>query len=225
MIPTTNTGGRPRKYRNNMPSMSRTGANSSIIKYSALGGSADTTANGNSANLRYFIGGNTSGIGIRPGITIVGNYDTCKFMPGTKVEWLPNLGSTTGGRVFACFVDNPERARNLFIAWFEWNGESDPATKQVKFEFYRSGIQGSGNVVSWPVWMSKTLALPSNTRRKRFDVDKTIGSGVSDPIEQLSRSMQQGFFYCVDASAANVNAGSFLYHDVVNVEGIGVAAT
>lgn len=225
MIPTTNTGVRRRKYKSLTPTMTRRSADTSVIRYSALGGSADTTANGNYANLRYYIGGNTSGTGSRPGHTIVGLYDTCRFLPGTHIEWVPNLGSNNPGRLWYCFTDNPERARNLFISWFNWNGESDPPTKQVLFDQYRNAVQSTANLASVPIWQPTKIQLPTGTRRKRFDVDKLADSGSTDPIEQLSRSMQQGFFWFVDGAGSGNNAGSMLFHDIVEVEGLGLVAT
>lgn len=198
---------------------------SSIVSYSALGGSLDTDPRGNSASSRLYIGGSGNTLG-SAGPSIVSKYDTCRFLPGSMIRWLPNQGSTTSGRIWCCFVDNPEKARNMEIALFNYiNGDGTlPAKDQLLFDIYRAQIQSNSSVLSFPVWQSHDIQVPQKVRRKRFDTN-ALASGDTDPIAVLNRCMQVGFFYISDGAPATTNIGSFQFFDKVDVEGMNSVVT
>lgn len=191
-----------RKRRNTAPSINSTG-DSSIIKYSALGTTALTDVTGQLASTRVYIPGNSNLLTLAIGPTIVANYSTGKFLPGTHIRWEPQVSFTTSGRVYCGFTDNPE-----FMELFQSTGS---VTSRVNL------IKGLGSMRSFPIWQETDIAFNTRMRRKMFDVNEIAGLATPDVLD---RCMQTGFFYAIDGAPASAAAGSFWYHDVVAVEGI-----
>lgn len=196
------TGG-VRKNRNRDPSMERNG-DSTLVKYSALGISITTDANGEATPRRIYAPGNINGLTSTVGAGVVSYYSTAKFLPGTKIRWEPSVSFTTSGRVYCGFTDNPE-VMNTILA------SPNPAT-------WKGYVQGLGNIVSFPVWQETEVPVPLKLRRKMFDSNLTYSAGTPS-VDELDRTAQTCFFVYV-TGPANTNVGSFWYHDRLQVEGL-----
>lgn len=191
-----------RRRRNTQPTMQPRSQDGSIVKYSALGTGTVTDANGRVAAFRYYSGGSTVGVRSLVGPTVCSNYSTFRFLPGSKSRWEPNVSFTTPGRVYCAFITNPEVMATYLAA--------ASALEQIAI------ILGQSNVQSFPVWQETEINVPMTMRRKRFDVNQTIG-GV---VDAMDRSVQTMFVYCVEGGPVSTNVGGFWYHDVVDVEGM-----
>lgn len=191
-----------RRKRNSQPKMQATSADSSIVKYHALGSGLVSDANGRIATQRYYCGGSTYNLRSTAGPYVVGVYSTFRFMPGSKVRWEPNVSFTTPGRVYCGFITNPE----VMSTYLGLTGVVD----QIQL------ILGLSSVQSFPVWQETEVQVPTVMRRKRFDCNE----GIVNNVDVLDRSVQTLFVYCVEGGPASTAVGSFWYHDVVDVEGI-----
>lgn len=191
-----------RRKRNSQPKMQATSADSSIVKYSALGSGLVSDANGRHATQRYYCGGSSSNIRSIAGPVVVAAYSTFRFMPGSKMRWEPNVSFTTPGRIYCGFITNPE----VMSTYLGLTSVVD----QIQL------ILGLSSVQSFPVWQETEVQVPTVMRRKRFDCNETIINNV----DVLDRSVQTLFVYCVEGGPASTAVGSFWYHDVVDVEGI-----
>ncbi len=149
---------------------------------------------------RPYIPGNSTSLVATVGPDLVSNYSSAKFLPGTKIKWEPSVSFNTTGRVFVGFTDNPEvAAAGLALA---------PAGMPV---FIRS----LGSVVSFPVWQETEINFPTKLRRKRFDCNITASG-----VDTFDRSLQTIMFVWVEGMPPSTTAGSFWYHDRVDVEGL-----
>jgi len=206
-----------RKRNNKMP-MSSSSGDQSIVKYTTLG--LNVATGGiipGTLDQRLYIPGNGAGLTLGAGPSLVSFYSTARFLPGTTITWEPSVSFTTSGRVVCGFTDNPEICaaidglRAAFIA----------AVSTVTFNNYLNAIKSLGTVRAWPVWQSTSVSFPTKLRRKRFDVN-TSAAATSDVLD---RSMQVGFFTVIEGVPLNTTLGSFMYHDVVDVEGVTGIAT
>lgn len=202
-----------RRRRNRQPTMSGSG-DSTVIKYSALGGTlVNNVAVGGTVHSRWYVPGLAAGLPQSAGPAIVGSYSTGKFLPGTRIKWEPSVSFTTSGRVLVGFTDNPE-----VISTFQGlidNYVSAPIP--ANFIPYLNAVRGLGSVVSFPVWQETMINFPTRLRRKRFDVNRTV---TADP-DIIDRSAQTAMFVVVDGvTESTVGLGSFWYHDIVDAEGV-----
>lgn len=191
-----------RRKRNSQPKMQATSADSSIVKYSALGSGLVSDINGRLATQRYYCGGSAFNLRSIAGPNVVGVYSTFRFMPGSKMRWEPNVSFTTPGRIYCGFITNPE----VMSTYLGLTNVVD----QIQM------ILGLSSVQSFPVWQETEVQVPTVMRRKRFDCNETIANNV----DVLDRSVQTLFVYCVEGGPASTAVGSFWYHDVVDVEGM-----
>lgn len=209
-----------RKRRNTQPGMTSTSSDSSIVKYSVLGLNMSTDgALGTSTYYRSYIPGNTNAVANGSGPSICSYYSTGKFIAGTRIRWEPSVSFTTSGRVYVGFTDNPEimvninAARNVYIA----------TPTLANYNAYANAVKSLGSVQSFPVWQETDIALPLDTRRKRFDINTAVDYGSADVLD---RSSQRVMYVAVDGGPATATLlGSFWYHDVVSVEGVTGVAT
>lgn len=176
------------------------------------------------ANFRMYIIGYNGGLlhANDPGITMCRHYSVGKFMPGTKIRWEPNVGSTAPGRLFYCWVDSPEKGFNIYTAYAQYLADPTPAHLNV----LRGLTTTVGNLNSFPIWMEKEIPFPTDTRRKKFAVDNGPDlSSASTAINTLDRVCQKFFFYFMNTAGAAepVSYGSMWFHDTVQLEGLNVA--
>lgn len=202
-----------RRKRNTQPGMTPTSSDSSIIRYSAMGLNLPADAQGNSAYYRSFIPGNTQAVANITGPSIASYYSTGRFMPGSTIRWEPSVSFTTPGRVYVGFTDNPEVMVAINTRYNTWFG----AKTQANYDLYANLIKGLGSLQSFPVWQETTISMPMDTRRKRFDVN---GSASFTAADELDRCAQRVMYAAIDGTTANVNTGSFWFHDVISVEGV-----
>lgn len=208
-----------RRKRNRAPTMSG-GGDTSVVKYSVLGGTIGTVASlGLSAANRIYIPGNSGELVNTSGPVIVSYYSTAKFLPGTRIRWEPSVSFTTSGRVIVGFTDNPEivaaikAAFDIFVA----------TPTAGNYNSYANLVRSLGSVISFPVWQETEIPFPTRLRRKRFDCNASASSTDSNVLD---RSMQTAMFVAFEgAPTTNQTLGGFHYHDVVDVEGITGVAT
>lgn len=206
-------GVRRRRVKN--PILSSSG-DDALIKYSATSIVYSTVGTtGSSVANRFYIPGYTGQIANSAGPGIVSAYSTGKFMPGTKIRWEPSVSFTTSGRVLVGFTDNPEIAsiiEGLYALFVSTGLAADYAA-------YANAVRGLGSTISFPVWQETDVPFPTRIRRKRFDINRSIGVGVTD---NLDRCMQTSMWAAFEGApnTAGIALGNFHYHDVVNVEGI-----
>nr|WRQ65891.1 structural protein [Tolivirales sp.] len=137
-------------------------------------------------------------------ITVVAaNYQEY-IVQSSSFHYVPNVGTTTSGKIWAAYFDNPEVIYRMLN-----NLTTDPYVL----------IKRASTVHCWPVWAEKTMVSPSNRRRRQFQIDKTppypydagkdysLSLGVAD----IDRSVQGSWFWFVEGAPAETNCG------VVNV--------
>lgn len=206
------------------PRVSNTSEQSSIIRYSAVTGSFGYD-DGFRLLGRTYVGGLTvlGGMGTEAninfagpvnsaGVRVAGCYSTYKFLPGSKVEWIPNVGFTTSGRIYIGFTDNPEVIGAMNFLAQEYMG----APETSKALAYGNAVKLLGNVKSYQVFERFTLPIPTRLRRKRFS-NNTAMDGLSSAVHD--KSTQLAMFAFVEG-VPNGSIGSFQYHDVLDVEGM-----
>lgn len=190
--------------RNTSASMTPVDSDSTIIKYSTNGAGLDLDTNGTAVRGRFYIGGYGSNLLNPLGSTVVKQYATCVFKPGTRIRWEPACSFNTSGRVVCAFTDNPE-------VMAVWAGLTDNTTK---LDF----IQSFGNTRTFPIWQETEIPFPTATRRKRFSTN--LIPVVAD-VNENERSTQVLFMYGISGGPASTNqVGRFWFHDVVHVEGL-----
>lgn len=150
---------------------------------------------------RDYIPGSAVGLSLGVGPGLVDKYSSAKFLPGTKVRWEPSVSFNTTGRVFVGFADNPEVVVGSVL---------------LTDAQFASFIRGLGNVVSFPVWQETEINFPTKLRRKRFDTNKTASSNV----DVFDRCNQTTMFVWIEGMPASTNAGTFWFHDRIDVEGL-----
>lgn len=194
-----------------MPMLSNSG-DKAIVRYSAMGSDLASGAAAGAQYIRTYIPGNTGGILNAAGPGLCQFYSTGKFMSGSTVSWQPSVSFTTSGRVICAFIDNPEvtvtvvARRDAFTA----------TPNAVTFAEYVGALKSMSSVRAFPVWQATTIPVPTQLRRKRFDINATVAPST----EVYDRSLQCAFFVAIEAGPVNTNFGSFHFHDVLDVEGI-----
>jgi len=205
------------KRRNKMPMLSGTG-DTAVLRYRAMGLDASSgTVVGAASAARYYVCGYPAGLSNTAGAILTSFYSSGKFCPGTSLMWEPSVSFTTSGRVICGFTDNPEVAvvitdlRTTFLA----------TPSAATFSPLLNAVKGLGSVQAFPVWQATSVNFPTRLRRKRFDVN----TAVANNVDTYDRSLQTAFFACVEGGPLSTNFGSFLYNDVIDVEGVTSTAT
>lgn len=208
-----------RRRRNTQPAMQRTGTDSSVIQYSALGAGVTSSAIGTAVYNRMYVPGNAVALNNGSGASIVSFYSSGKFNQGTKIRWEPSVSFTTSGRIYVGFTDNPEimaTLNGLYAAY-----QTTPTL--ANYNAYANQVKALGSVQSFPVWQETDVMMPLDTRRKRFDINSSIDFFSADVLD---RSCQRGMYAAFDGGpTATTTLGSFWFNDVVSVEGITGLAT
>lgn len=205
---------RSKRYKTG-PVTTPTGADGSIIKYRAVGATCIARL-GAGGIRRLFTPGFGNGLATSSGPIVVSCYSTGVFKPGTKISWEPSLSPTSGGRIFVGFTDNIEVMKTIIDLFDVYNA----APTLDNYSNYATGVKGLGNVVSHPAWMEFDTAVPLRLRRKMFDVQNTM---TVTNLESLDRSVQTAMFVAFEGLAGigdGAGIGSFVYQDVVSVEGL-----
>lgn len=202
-----------RRKRTSVPTMSGDNGNT-IIRYRVQGNTIGTDTNGLAVQARLFVGGDRVPLVSPIGPEIVSNFSTYRFMPGTTVQWEPSVSFSSSGRLFVGFVDNPEVTVALVNLLNTYIG----APTAGNYNQYADAVKALGSTISFPIWQETAIPFPTRMRRKRFDTNLTVAA--TDP-NVLDRCMQCCMFVAVEGTAPTVaRCGNFLFHDVVEVEGI-----
>lgn len=193
------------------PRMSTLNDNASVVRYRTM----SPTIEGNAYSLyaRFMVPGLSGALNsntVGPGI--VANYSTGVFKPGTRCQWLPSVSFNTTGRVYVGFTDNPEAAAAL-------NTLANSVVSSPTYGLYADAVKSLGNLITFPVWAETDISIPLKLRRKRFDVNANLGSATSDILD---RCMQTSMWVAFEgfASGGTTSLGTFLFDEVVDVEGI-----
>lgn len=189
-----------RRNRGVVPRM-QGGSDATTVSYNAAGSVLSSSATGEVRSARSYIVGNSNGLSSLIGPDICAQYSSGKFLPGTKVRWEPSVSFNTTGRIFVGFTDNPEVV---------------DATGGLTNAQIATFVRSLGNVISFPVWQETEIPFPTKLRRKRFDTNSTVVS----TVDVLDRCMQTFMFIWIEGMPASTTAGSFWYHDRVDVEGL-----
>lgn len=209
-----------RKRRNTAPQMNGN-ADSTVIRYKALGSTTIAYSTAGAADFRAYIPGFNARLAGTAGVDVVSFYATGVFRPGTMLKWEPTTSPTKGGRVFLGFTDNPEIIATIGGLWQTY-AQSGASGDYAPFA---NAVKGLGSVVSFPAWQEYEVAVPSKLRRKRFDTNRTIVLTDSNIID---RCCQVAMFMCADgydSLTAGQGVGGLWYHDVVDCEGLHSNAT
>lgn len=219
-----------RKSRHTPPKMATLNGDSSLVTYRVPGKMERAISSiGLSYGYRLYSGGNLAGLppssnySYLVGPNVVGNYSTCKFMPGTTIVWEPVVGSTFSGRVHYCFTQSPEVIYSLRV--MQQAVANNPTDPNIVARF-QDALATMGTANSFPVWMEKTINVPTNCRHKMFTVDGSLdaaGDNKNSLISAFDRSVQTGFFYFISVPPDQPELyplGTFIYHDKVLVEGL-----
>lgn len=202
-----------RKRRNSAPTSDGT-----RIKYNAMQKVLPNVSSGYTGEIRLYVPGLASPLAQTVGPELVSYYSTGKFLPGTSARWEPSVSFTTTGRVFVGFTDNPEVATTIASLL----GTAVSTGTAIAWGDYVAAVKGLGSVQSWPVWQETEVAVPSNLRRKMFDVNENLVVGP----DILDRSMQTLMCVAIEGLPTGVgNPGGFWFHDNVQVEGLHGALT
>ncbi len=207
-------GGR-RRRRNRAPTIKSSGLETSMLKYSALGATLTTDANGNSGGFRPYVGGNYLGTftATPTGVVIASSYNEFRFLPGTRARWEPSVGFTSSGRIYVAFCDNPEVNYQIYQAYQTYQG----APTGLNYNLYANNVKAMGSLLSFPVYKETDVQLPDKIRRREFDINVNIS--MTD-VNAINRSVQTIMWIAIDGCAANSGVGSFLYHDNLMVSGM-----
>lgn len=209
-----------RKRRNRQPTFTNNG-DSTVIKYKAIGENVEVYSGGLGAQSRWYVPGFNARLNSGAGPGIVAKYATGLFKPGTTIRWEPTISPTKGGRIFVAFTDNPEVMVSLYNAQVDFLTSPSGASYAV----YSNLVKSLANLTSTPAWMEYEWQVPLKARRKRFDCNE---SNFVNDINVMDRACQVAMFACVDGLSDVVDdevIGSFWFHDVVDVEGLGNVAT
>lgn len=182
------------------------GSDRTVLRYNCVSSAVTTDGAGEYQWDRTYVPGLGSGIANSAGVNVASFYATGVFRPGTTVKWVPYVGFQTSGRLLIAFTDNPEIMAQA-VGW----------TLSQKVAW----IRGSSNGVNMPLYEERTLAVPTNTRRKRFDVNQNI----TFAVDTLDRSAQVMMITAIVAGPGSTTVGQFEYHDVLDVEGLNTAST
>lgn len=207
-----------RRNRNRPPALEPTGHDSTVLRYSALGRNLATDLQGNEGYDRHYVAGNGTALINATGASVASFYSTAMFKPGTTIRWEPSVSFTTPGRVYVSFTDNPE----VMVAINALYSTYAAAKTQVNYNNYAAAVKGLGSVRSFPVWQETALTLPSNTRRKRFDVNL---NPAFNNVDVMDRSSQYTMYVAVDGASVSTTLGSFWFSDVLSLEGLTSIAT
>lgn len=202
--PTANSGVRPARNSRKIKVQNGVLSDESHISYSVLGNTLTSNGSGVQTDSRLYAPGNSqAGIpgAFAAGPNVASFFNVGLFLPGTQATWVPSVGSTTNGRIWCAWLDNPELME-------QWAGSL--LSDQINF------IKGQSSARSWPVWMEVTIPMPSSTRAKKFRTNVTVVTG-----EAYATSVQRYFIYCVEGAPASTSLGSFWYHDKLQLSGLG----
>lgn len=207
----THAGVRRNKLQPKMTSLNN---DSSIIRYRAIGATINSSTQGQSVTRRFYSPGLNAGdlVASAAGVDICKFYGTGKFLPGTTITWEPAVSFNTTGRCFLAFTDNPEVAVTLQNAWAAWVASPSGAT----YAAYADLVKAMGSCRSWPIWQETSFAVPTLLRRKMFDINASI---TTSP-DVYDRSIQVFAFMAFEGLPPLTTLGNFVYHDVVQVEGV-----
>lgn len=197
-----------RKRRNSAPTSDGT-----RIKYNAMQMTFAPVTSGYTGEIRPYVPGLTSPLAQTVGPELVSYYSTGKFLPGSSARWEPSVSFTTTGRVFVGFTDNPEVAYSISVLF----GNAIAAGTAAAWANYINAVKSLGSVQSWPVWQETEVTVPTNLRRKMFDVNETV-TGSPDVYD---RSMQTMMCIAIEGlPGGSGSPGGFWFHDHVQVEGL-----
>lgn len=189
-----------RRNRGSVPRMNG-GSDGTIVSYNTAGSVLTSNSTGDVRSSRSYVVGNPNGLATAIGPGICSSYASGKYLPGTKVRWEPSVSFNTTGRVFVGFVDNPEVVLG---------------TAALTGAQFGTFVRSLGNVISFPVWQETEIDFPTKLRRKRFDTN----ANVVETVDVLDRCMQTYMFVWIEGMPVSTAAGSFWYHDRVDVEGL-----
>lgn len=215
------TGSSTVRRRRNRGATSTTNGDRTMIKYSAIAENFNKQHDNGGVFGRVYIPGNKGGFpGTPVGPATVANYATGVFKPGTMLRWEPSISPTVGGRVFVGFTDNPETMVTLNYWYSTYLAATTTANQTAAWNEFVGIVKGLGTMVSFPAWHEWQCQLPTKLRKKRFDVNKSANG---NDVNELDRCAQIAVFACADGEALSSGSsyGSFWYHDVVEVEGLG----
>lgn len=197
-----------RRNRNKQPTMKPMNSDATCISYSSIGRSLTADVSGGGSLYRVYCPGSGTALAGSIGAEIVSCYSSAKFQPPTRARWEPSVGTTSTGRVYVGFTDNPE----VVATFAGFSSLSD----QLNF------VKGLGNLVSFPVWQETDIAVPMRLRRKLFDTNETV---VATDVNVLDRSMQVTMIVGLEGGSPSTTVGNMWFHDCVYVEGIQPATT
>lgn len=152
---------------------------------------------------RYYMDGKRNPLGDTVG-GVSSLYNTYKYLPGTVFHYVPSVGVTTPGNVWIAWIDNPEImsfAEGLVLTSTAWS------------DFVRT----QSNAKCYPLWQSFTYSMPTDSRRKRFDVNNTIDY-TNDNL--LDRSVQGLFVVAVVTSLLSSTIARPFIHKHIDLEGL-----
>lgn len=90
-----------------------------------------------------------------------------------NLHYVPNVGTTTGGKVWAAYFDSAEIMHRAF-------NSSLPNPAGL--------VKNCSTVECWPVWSEHTLVAPRNTRKKQFQIDNS--NYTSYAVSDFDRAVQ-----------------------------------
>lgn len=183
------------------------GSDQTVLKYNAVGDNIATGGGGEAHYVRWYIPGSPLALLGSAGNDVASYYSTGVFRPGTTAKWVPYVGYQTSGRVLVTYTDNPEIMASA-VAW----------TDSQRLAFIRSSSRG----VNFPIYEEKVIAVPTMTRRKRFDVNNSVDAS---NVDVLDRSSQVMMICAIVAGPASTLVGQWEFHDVLDVEGLSTANT
>jgi len=188
---------------------SRRGDKGDSVNLKTLCQSADITATANAAAGLIAIDCRANGVALGAGgASIANNFQTYKFTSFT-MKWLPKVspgGTSGGGRVYVCYVDNPEQI-------ITWTGLS-ASQALTKINSFR-------NVLVFNVWQNQIYRVPLTHRRPMFDVNNTI----TDAVDVDDRSVQGAVLWAVETIGATDTVGAWQTKGAVHLRGLHSALT
>lgn len=179
------------------------------LNYAAVGAAINTNSvDSFLITSRLYVPGYNSGFSGAPaGVTVAGLYNEGVFLPGSTATWMPTVSATTNGRLWVAWLENPEQIANFLVA-----------TSTGQFNILRS----IANVKSSQVWQPMTYQIPSQTRKKSFDVNQAV---LLSDANVLDRCCQGLLIVAVEGVPKDTWLGQMQYYDRLKLRGLSNVAT
>jgi hypothetical protein len=193
-------------------------AGNTVLDGNEVFASIATTAAGVQSIVHVCSGGSALGRINSPIAAVARLYSNFKYLPGTAIHYVPNVGTNTNGTVTICYIDNPE------VMLLAITASLTPGT-------FSDFVRAQANARSYSAWESFSYPIMPAVR-KMYHVNASLDFGAVSPnpelvtIDTVERSVQGMFLIGIDGAPANTTIGRCWLHNKLQLENLrGLANT